>query len=57
MPDPTKPILKAQPVTPEEKAALEEKPIEIRRAIPVNPADKAQTTPTEEPDETSDSDN
>ena len=57
MPDPTKPIFRAEPVTPEEKAAAEERPVEIRRAIPVNPADKAQATPTEEPDETSDSDN
>ena len=57
MPDPTKPIFRAEPVTPEEKAAAEERPVEIRRAIPVNPSDKAQTTPTNEPDETSDSDN
>jgi 1A family penicillin-binding protein len=38
MPDPTKPILRAQPVTPAEQTP--EKPIEIRRAEPVHPMDE-----------------
>jgi hypothetical protein len=41
LPDPTKPVLKAQPVTPADKAAAaEQTPIEIRRAQPVRPMDQ-----------------
>ena len=40
LPDPTKPVLKAQPVTPADKALVEETPVEVRRAQPVHPMDQ-----------------
>ena len=42
LPDPTKPVLKAQPVTPADRAAAaaEQTPVEIRRAEPVRPMDQ-----------------
>jgi 1A family penicillin-binding protein len=40
LPDPTKPVLKAQPVTPADRAAAEQTPVEIRRAQPVRPMDQ-----------------
>ena len=40
LPDPTKPVLKAQPVTPADKPPVEQTPVEIRRAQPVRPMDQ-----------------
>jgi penicillin-binding protein 1A len=42
LPDPTKPVLKAQPVTAADRAAAaaEQTPVEIRRAEPVRPMDQ-----------------
>ncbi len=40
LPDPTKPVLKAQPVTPADHAAQQPTPVEIRRAEPVRPMDQ-----------------
>jgi penicillin-binding protein 1A len=43
LPDPTKPVLKAQPVTDADRAAAaaaEQTPVEIRRAQPVHPMDQ-----------------
>ncbi|PZR75422.1 MAG: hypothetical protein DLM52_07695 [Chthoniobacterales bacterium] len=55
MPDPSKPILRAQPVTPEEKAEVvgtetptpsaTEPAVEVRRAIPVQRATPAPAEP------------
>jgi 1A family penicillin-binding protein len=53
MPDPTKPVLKAQPVehdeevqsTPSETPAATETPVEVRRAIPVRRATPAASEP------------
>ena len=40
LPDPTKPVLKAQPVTAADRAPVEQTPVEIRRAEPVRPMDQ-----------------
>jgi 1A family penicillin-binding protein len=40
LPDPTKPVLKAQPVAPAERPPVEQTPVEIRRAEPVRPMDQ-----------------
>ena len=40
LPDPTKPVLKAEPVMPADRPSLQQTPIEIRRAQPVRPMDQ-----------------
>jgi 1A family penicillin-binding protein len=40
LPDPTKPVLKAQPVTAADRPPVEQTPIEVRRAQPVRPMDQ-----------------
>ena len=40
LPDPTKPVLKAQPVAPAEQAPVQQTPVEIRRAEAVRPMDQ-----------------
>ena len=44
LPDPTKPVLKAQPVAPADKPPAEQTPVEIRRAEPVRPMDQVPAT-------------